>query len=170
VRDPAIPATGNQNPEQLARDQIDERLAVAGWCVQDKEALNFSAGQGIAVREYQTDEGPADYVLFVDRRAVGVIEAKPKDGGHKITTVEDQSAGYAVGRGPLFFFSFRLHRTAADVPCQGCARQANGSSGSRGEMNAVQRASGAPPTPTVGGMSVNRRRDRLKTDRHAAQQ
>jgi type I restriction enzyme R subunit len=85
----------NQNPEQIARDQIDERLAEAGWHVQTMKTLNWSAGQGIAVREYQTDTGPADYVLFVDRKAVGVIEAKPKDWGHKITTVEDQSAGYA---------------------------------------------------------------------------
>src|SRR4051794_12961875 len=30
---------------------------------------------------------PADYVLFVNRQAIGVIEAKPKDWGHKITTV-----------------------------------------------------------------------------------
>jgi type I restriction enzyme, R subunit len=37
-------------------------------------------------------------VLFVNRRAVGVIEAKPKDWGHKITTVEEQSAGYAAAK------------------------------------------------------------------------
>jgi type I restriction enzyme, R subunit len=85
----------NQSPEQVARDQIDERLAEAGWRVQNMKDLDWSAGQGIAVREYQTDTGPADYVLFVDRKAVGVIEAKPNDWGHKITTVEDQSAGYA---------------------------------------------------------------------------
>lgn len=88
--------TANQNPEQIARDQIDARLAEAGWCVQTMKSLDWSAGQGVAVREYQTDTGPADYVLFVDRRAVGVIEAKPNDWGHKITTVEDQSAGYAA--------------------------------------------------------------------------
>lgn len=88
----------NQNPEQLARDQIDARLTEAGWHVQNKETLDFSAGLGIAVREYPTDTGPADYVLFVDRRAVGVIEAKPEDWGHKITTVEDQSAGYAAAK------------------------------------------------------------------------
>jgi type I restriction enzyme R subunit len=88
----------NQNPEQKARDQIDLRLAEAGWRAQDRNAVDFSAGQGIAIREYQTDQGPADYVLFVDRRAVGVIEAKPKDWGHKITTVEEQSAGYAAAQ------------------------------------------------------------------------
>jgi type I restriction enzyme R subunit len=85
----------NQNPEQLARDKIDALLAEAGWHVQNMKDLDWSAGLGIAVREYQTDTGPADYVLFVDKRAVGVIEAKPKDWGHKITAVEDQSAGYA---------------------------------------------------------------------------
>lgn len=88
----------NQNPEQIARDQIDEKLGAAGWVVQDKDAINFSAGLGIAVREYQTDVGLADYALFVDKKAVGVIEAKPSDWGHKITTVEEQSSGYAAAK------------------------------------------------------------------------
>ena len=86
----------NQTPEQLARDQIDERLRAAGWQVQDKEALDFSAGPGVAVREYQTDIGPADYVLFVDRQAVGVVEAKPDKWGARLTSVEEQSQGYAT--------------------------------------------------------------------------
>jgi type I restriction enzyme R subunit len=85
----------NQNPEQRARDRIDQQLAAAGWVVQGNKAIDFNAGQGIAVREYQTDVGPADYVLFVDKQAVGVIEAKPEEWGHKITTVEAQSEGYA---------------------------------------------------------------------------
>jgi type I site-specific restriction endonuclease len=46
----------NQSPEQLARDQIDDRLRASGWHVQDKDALDFSAGPGIAVRE--KSEGP----------------------------------------------------------------------------------------------------------------
>jgi type I restriction enzyme R subunit len=85
----------NQNPEQIARDEIDRLLAEAGWQVQNKSGLDFNKGLGIAVREYPTDTGPADYVLFINRKAVGVIEAKPKDWGHKITTVEEQSADYA---------------------------------------------------------------------------
>ena len=88
----------NQNPEQIARDQIDKHLVEAGWQVQTMKGLDWSAGQGIAVREYQTDTGPADYVLFVDRRAVAVIEAKPKEWGHKITTVEEQSSDYAAAK------------------------------------------------------------------------
>jgi type I restriction enzyme, R subunit len=85
----------NQTPEQKARDRIDDRLRAAGWVVQDKTAMDFSAGLGIAVREYQTDIGPADYVLFVDRQAVGVVEAKPDNWGVRLTSVEEQSGGYA---------------------------------------------------------------------------
>lgn len=88
----------NQTPEQQARDNIDTLLSLAGWCVQDRNKIDFAAGLGIAVREYQTDVGPADYVLFVDKAAVGVIEAKPESYGHKITQVETQSAGYAAAR------------------------------------------------------------------------
>jgi type I restriction enzyme R subunit len=95
-RELSVVTSSNKNPEQLARDRIDALLSEAGWIVQDKKTLDFNAGQGIAVREYQTDIGPADYVLFVDKNAVGVIEAKPSDWGHKITTVEDQSGGYAA--------------------------------------------------------------------------
>ncbi|MDR3736416.1 MAG: hypothetical protein P4L10_12875 [Acidobacteriaceae bacterium] len=92
------PATKNQNPEQIARDQIDTKLADAGWCVQSKDKINFNAGRGIAVREYKTDIGPADYALFIDHMAVGVVEAKAEDWGHKITTVEEQSGGYAAAK------------------------------------------------------------------------
>ena len=88
--------TPNQNPEQIARDQIDKHLKEAGWIVQNKAAIDFGAGLGIAVREYQTDIGPADYVLFVAEKPVGVIEAKPEEWGHKITTVEEQSGSYAA--------------------------------------------------------------------------
>ncbi len=88
----------NQNPEQIARDNIDKMLDDAGWKVQKKDEIDFNAGLGIAVREYQTDVGPADYVLFVDKKAVGVIEAKREEIGQKITEVEKQTEGYANAR------------------------------------------------------------------------
>ena len=55
----------NQTPEQIDRDNIDELLKASGWVVQSKGKINFNEGAGQAVREYQTDVGPADYVLFV---------------------------------------------------------------------------------------------------------
>ena len=57
--------------------------------------LNLGAGLGVAVREYPTDTGPADYVLFVNRNAVGVIEAKKNEAGQNITAAEGQTERYA---------------------------------------------------------------------------
>ena len=57
-----------RTPEQKARDKIDAMLNQAGWKVQSKDMLDFSANLGIAVREYQTDVGPTDYVLFVESK------------------------------------------------------------------------------------------------------
>jgi type I restriction enzyme, R subunit len=85
----------NLKPEQRARNEIDRRLEEAGWIVQSTKEIDFSVGSGIAIREYQTDIGPADYVLFVEKKPVGVIEAKPEEWGQKITTVEEQSVAYA---------------------------------------------------------------------------
>jgi len=82
-------------PESKARQHIDQKLEQAGWIVQDMKQLNLGAAQGIAVREYPTDTGPADYVLFVNRQAVGVIEAKRDEAAENITTVENQTARYA---------------------------------------------------------------------------
>ena len=88
----------NQNPEQIARDKIDDLLIQSGWIVQDRKALNFNAGLGIAVREYPTDIGPVDYVLFVDRKPMGVIEAKREEEGHRLTVHESQAEAYAVAQ------------------------------------------------------------------------
>ncbi len=88
----------NQNPEQLARDAIDASLVKCGWVIQNKNQINLNAGIGIAVREYQTDIGPADYVLFVDKKPIGIIEAKRAEEGVHLTMHEDQSEGYATAK------------------------------------------------------------------------
>ena len=80
----------NQNPEQRARDNIDKLLTQSGWKVQDRKDIDFNSGLGIAVREYPTDIGPVDYVLFVDREPVGIIEAKREEEGHRLTVHEPQ--------------------------------------------------------------------------------
>jgi len=63
-----------------------------------KKEVDIGASKGVAVREYQTDVGPADYVLFVDRNPVGIIEAKREDEGFHLTSTEDQSLGYAKAK------------------------------------------------------------------------
>lgn len=78
--------------EQHARVLIDRQLTAAGWLVQDRKQLNLFAGDGVAVREtvMAPGHGRADYLLYVDKRAVGVIEAKPV--GTPLSGVEWQSA------------------------------------------------------------------------------
>ena len=82
-------------PEAKAREKIDEKLAQAGWVVQDLKQINLGAALGVAVREYPTDTGPADYVLFINRAAVGVIEAKRDEAGENLTATEAQTGRYA---------------------------------------------------------------------------
>jgi type I restriction enzyme R subunit len=90
--------TENQNPEQKARDNIDALLGQAGWVVQSAKKIDLNTGLGQAVREYPTDTGPADYVLFVDKKAVGVIEAKREEEGQRLTAHEGQTEGYATAK------------------------------------------------------------------------
>ena len=79
-------------PEQLARRDIDEQLETCGWVVQDYKNAAVAAAQGVAVREVPTTAGPADYVLYVDGQAVGVVEAKKA--GMTLTGVEPQTRKY----------------------------------------------------------------------------
>jgi type I restriction enzyme R subunit len=85
----------NQNPEQIARDKIDQMLVDAAWLVQSKDEVNLSAGKGVALRETNTESGSADYILFVNSKAVGVIEAKAEELGFKLLQVEEQSVRYS---------------------------------------------------------------------------
>ena len=89
---------GNKNPEQIARDRIDAMLSKAGWSVQDKDTLNWAAGPGIAIREYQTSGGWADYILFVGQQPVGLIEAKAEDKAQSLSAVEEQTEGYRTAK------------------------------------------------------------------------
>ena len=67
-----------QNPKQVTRQTIDANLRAAGWLIQDRADANLHAARGIAIREFRLEHGHgfADYLLFVDGRAVGVLEAK----------------------------------------------------------------------------------------------
>ena len=90
-------------PEQLAREEIDEQLEACGWVIQDFTSMNIHAGRGVAVREYplkwteggKTRPGSADYLLYADGRAIGVVEAKPT--GHTLEGVVVQSKRYTEG-------------------------------------------------------------------------
>ncbi len=82
-------------PEAHARQNIDSLLTACGWVVQDRAAMNLYAGRGVAVREFPLETGIADYLLFVDRKAAGILEAKAE--GIPLAGVADQAASYSVG-------------------------------------------------------------------------
>ena len=86
---------GRLLPEQEARVEIDAMLRAAGWEVQDYRQMNLRAAEGVAVREFPTARGPADYLLYVQRKAIGSIEAKKK--GKTLLGVEPQGDRYAEG-------------------------------------------------------------------------
>lgn len=79
-------------PEARARQIIDEQLTAAGWVIQDRAQLDRNASLGVAVREYPMANGPTDYLLFVDGKACGTVEAKPE--GFTLSGVAEQATGY----------------------------------------------------------------------------
>lgn len=81
--------------EAQVRDELDRILEKAGWAVQDDSTKNLFAGRGVAVREVSTAVGRADYLLYVDQRLVGVIEAKRE--GADLEAAMQQAARYATG-------------------------------------------------------------------------
>lgn len=85
-------------PEAKAREVIDQKLRDAGWTIQDLKQFNPLASCGVAVREFPTTSGPVDYVLFVNRKPVGVIEAKASTLGETLTVAEMQSRRYATSQ------------------------------------------------------------------------
>src|SRR5687768_14025819 len=82
-------------PEERARQTIDAMLRAAGWDVQDRKATNLGAAVGVAVREFPLKTGFADYLLVVNRKAIGAVEAKPE--GTPLSGVESQSEKYSTG-------------------------------------------------------------------------
>lgn len=85
----------SMGPEELARQTIDSKLQSAGWAVQDYDQRNLGAAKGVAVREFPLKTGFADYLLFVERKAIGVLEAKAE--GTTLRGVTHQSQKYSAG-------------------------------------------------------------------------
>lgn len=84
-------------PEAKARETIDALLVSAGWHVCNVSDANIHASTGVAIREFPLNSGFGfvDYLLYVNGKACGVIEAKKQ--GATLTGVELQSSRYAKG-------------------------------------------------------------------------
>jgi type I restriction enzyme R subunit len=86
-------SSGGIPAEARARQIIDVQLQRAGWVVQDRSEIDLYAAKGVAIREVHMGEGRADYLLYLDQKIVGVIEAKPD--GTTLAEVHHQAMGYA---------------------------------------------------------------------------
>ena len=89
--------TPTGRPEDRARSNIDRLLTDSGRIIQNRNGINIEAGRGIAIREFLLAPGYgfADYLLYVDGYAAGVVEAKKA--GVPLTEVELQTDRYSVG-------------------------------------------------------------------------
>lgn len=83
------------NEAETRTQWIDPQLEAAGWILQNRSQMNLYAGRGVAVREFPLRSGFADYMLFVDGKAVGVVEAKAA--GATLSGVAEQSGPYLTG-------------------------------------------------------------------------
>jgi type I restriction enzyme R subunit len=84
------------SPEERAREKIDNLLVQCGWTIQNRRTINLDAADGVAIREaLLKDRDEVDYLLFVDGKAIGTVEAKPE--GYTLTGVEEQSGKYGKG-------------------------------------------------------------------------
>lgn len=95
-------------PEEQARHNIDQMLEDAGWSVQDRDNFDPAASRGVAIREFPLKTRFADYMLFVDRQAAGVVEAKKE--GTPLSGVDIQSGKYLEGLPP------HVQRVGAPLP------------------------------------------------------
>jgi len=82
-------------PEEKARQVIDGLLESVGWRIQNLHEFNLGETLGVAIREFPLKNGVADYLLFIDRKAIGVIEAKSE--GTTLSGVAEQTAKYLEG-------------------------------------------------------------------------
>ncbi|MBE6851578.1 MAG: DEAD/DEAH box helicase [Ruminococcus sp.] len=87
-------------PEEKARVKIDEKLNRAGWYVVDR--AEYVPQTASAIREALTQGNKeSDYLLFIDNKAIAVLEAKRVD--HSLgEAVESQAENYA--RTPLSWY------------------------------------------------------------------
>lgn len=89
--------------ESQTRAIIDQQLRDRGWDA-DTKSIRYSAGsrpakgRNMAIAEWPTASGPADYALFVGTTMVGIVEAKRKR--KNVSAAIDQAERYSIGVRP----------------------------------------------------------------------
>ncbi len=95
---------------QTRKKRIDRQLKAAGWTparFRDGQALD-AYGKAAAVEEYQTDAGPADYLLTDDGTPLAVAEAKKLSLGPRNALVQALRYARGVTDSPFDFGGVRV--------------------------------------------------------------
>ncbi len=81
-------------PEDQAREHIDQALEQAGWKV---SGLKSSRREGCSPQKFPPESGHGfvDYLLYLDGKAAGVVEAKKE--GFPLIGVEVEAKKYSKG-------------------------------------------------------------------------
>ena len=85
-----------QAPAQIINRQLRER----GWTV-DSKTLRYATGarpakgKAMAIAEWPTTSGPADYALFIGTQLIAVVEAKRRN--KNVSAAVDQAERYSKG-------------------------------------------------------------------------
>lgn len=86
--------------EAATRAVIDQQLRDRGWEA-DSEKLRYAAGarpaknRYMAIAEWPTDSGPADYALFAGMKCIAIVEAKRQR--KNVSAAIDQAERYSKG-------------------------------------------------------------------------
>ncbi len=98
-----------ESEAQTRKSRIDGCLEQAGWkIVPYSEGLNLTALRCHAVEELPTDNGPADYALFVDGALLGVVEAKKLSLGPQNVLVQAERYSRGASQSDLDFRGYRV--------------------------------------------------------------
>lgn len=84
------------------RHRIDPKLKAAGWDVVPADSLSSVAGDWVAIKEFETPIGPADYALFDGQRCLGVTEAKKLTLGPQGGLVQAERYSKAIDQAPKY--------------------------------------------------------------------
>jgi len=94
--------TSPESERRTRKQRIDPRLTAAGWSVVAADSLDGATGQPLAVEEFETVNGPADYALFNGGRCLGVAEAKKLTLGPQGVLVQAERYAKAIDQTPRY--------------------------------------------------------------------
>ena len=99
----------NESERQTRKQRIDPLLNDATWQIVEHDPVQPTVAlTRHAVREFPTDNGPADYALFVDGQLLGIVEAKKLTLGPQGVLIQAERYSKGVADSPFNFRGFRV--------------------------------------------------------------